>query len=101
VDIYVVIDISEHMVKTESMGKVILENSATDMLSAIELSVADSAEKFMTQNHIKEGVVIHPSVMRRGMQVRPVHVDKEWQVDFRNGDQYRILKTTAPMEGIL
>jgi hypothetical protein len=100
-DIYVVIDVSEHMVKTESMGKVILKESATDMLSAIELAVEDSKKKFMTQQHIKEDTAIHPSIMRRGMQVRPVHFEREWQVDFRNGDQYRILKTTAPMEGIL
>ena len=86
--------------KTEPLGYVTLQNSATDIAGAIQIAIAACETKFITERQVDEDVIMHPSTLTRGMKVRPIIFEREWCVEFRNGDSYRILKTTAQSEGI-
>ena len=90
-DNYIIIDVTPERIKI-LRDHLIVDSNKMSFHDAIQCAVDDSIEKFIAKP-MHGDICVHSTMIRRGMKVRPTKLGFAWQVDFRSGDQYRLLRT--------
>lgn len=91
-DMYIVEDTTPDTIKTVR-DRIMLPFHGRNVAEAVQIAIDDCIEKVMVE--MNDSVSPHPTLVSRGMKVRPILWGEEWVINFRNGDQYSVFKTTT------